>query len=293
MKVLVAGGSGFLGVEIIRNLIENGFEVRSFSRNISTKLNCRQIIADITEPESYQNIFVSWKPEIVIQAAWITNQKEYRTSPLNSEYRDATIEFSKMSYKYGVEHFLALGSCAEYGIPTERCNALTTSAAPVDNYGINKLQTLIKLQEVAQEYSGKLSWARIFQPYGPGQDLTRLLPYARKSLLAGKKVKVKNPNSMLDWISSRDVASAVTYAVKNEINEIFDVGTSIPFSIQKVLQTLCEVLNVDSNLIDLECLTNSKNNDLSVVVSKQSPIFKTQWRPQDDLVSGLKWAFAT
>lgn len=292
MKVLVAGGGGFLGAEIITNLIESGFEVKSLGRNFSPTIYCEQIIADITNPDSYQKLLSTWKPEIVIQAAWVTNQKTYRTSPLNSEYMAATLKFAERSYLSNTEHFLALGSSAEYGIPTEPCNASKTPAAPVDIYGTHKLQTLIKLREIAEEFSSRLSWARIFQPYGPNQDSARLIPFAKKELLAGNKVKVAHPNMTLDWISSRDVASALTYAIRSPINQIFDVGTSRPISVIQALQTLATLLNVDSELLENESIQNSAEVDFSMVVSKESPLFNAQWSPQDDLVSGLKWALS-
>ena len=90
MKILVVGGGGFLGAEIVTNLIESGFEVKSLSRNMSSTLPCEQFIADIQNPDSYKNILSAWLPEVVIQAAWVTDQKIYRTSSLNSSYMNAT-----------------------------------------------------------------------------------------------------------------------------------------------------------------------------------------------------------
>ena len=292
MKVLVAGGGGFLGSEIVTNLTESGFEVKSLGRNASSTISCEQIIADIQIPDTYSNLLSAWKPEVVIQAAWVTNQKTYRTSPLNSDYMDATLKFAEQSYLSDTQHFLALGSSAEYGIPTEPCNALTTLAAPVDPYGRTKLKTLEKLGEIAGKFTSRFSWVRIFQPYGPNQDSARLLPFAMQELLAGNTVRVANPNMILDWISSRDVASALTYAIKNPINQIFDVGTSKPISVKQALRTLATLLNVDPGLLEDESKSNSTDAQFSMVVSKESPLFKAKWRPQDDLVSGLKWTLA-
>jgi UDP-glucose 4-epimerase len=292
MKVLVAGGGGFLGAEIITNLTVSGFEVKSLGRNISPTIYCEQIIADIQIPETYNYLLSAWKPEVVIQAAWVTNQKTYRMSPLNSDYMDATLKFAELSYLSDTQHFLTLGSSAEYGNPTEPCNALTTPAAPVDTYGAIKLETLEKLGTIAEKFSSRFSWARIFQPYGPNQDSARLLPFAIQELLAGNRVRVANPNVILDWVSSRDVASAVTYAIKNSINQIFDVGTSKPISVMQALQTLAALLNIDPGLLEIESKSNSADAQFSMVVSKESPLFKAKWRPQDDLVSGLKWTLA-
>lgn len=292
MKVLVVGGGGFIGAEIVTNLIESGFEVKSLGRNISSKLPCEQFIADIQNPDSYKNILSAWLPEVVIQSAWVTSQKIYRSSPLNSVYMQATLRLAELSYLSGAQHFLTLGSSAEYGIPTEPCNALSTPAVPIDVYGTSKLQTSKKLSGIAQKFSSRLSWARIFQPYGKNQDSARLIPFATKNLITGKRVAVANPHLVLDWISSRDVASALTFAIKNPIDQVFDVGTSKPISVLEVLQTLATLLNVDSQLLDVEPYTLSIDGHYSIVVSKDSPLFRANWRPQDDLISGLKWALS-
>jgi len=292
MKVLVVGGGGFLGAEIVTNLVESGFEVRSLGRNMSSALPCEQFIADIQNPDSYKNVLSTWLPEVVIQSAWVTSSKTYRMSPLNSGYMDATLEFAEMCYLSGTQHFLTLGSSAEYGIPTEPCNALDTPAVPIDTYGISKLRTLEKLREIAGKFSGRLSWARIFQPYGRNQDSARLLPFATRELIAGKSVRVVNPDTVLDWISSRDVASALTYAIKNSIDQVFDVGTSKPISVLETLQTLATLLNVNSQLITIERDTHTPDELLSMVVSKESPLFRAKWRPQDDLISGLNWTLS-
>jgi nucleoside-diphosphate-sugar epimerase len=55
MKALVTGGSGFLGGAIIRQLLEAGYSVRSFSRNRHRRIECLDIEirqGDITSPEA-------------------------------------------------------------------------------------------------------------------------------------------------------------------------------------------------------------------------------------------------
>lgn len=292
MRILVVGGGGFLGAEIVKKLIECGFDVKSFSRNMSSKLLCEHFVADIQNPDSYKKILSSWLPEVVIQAAWVTDQKIYRTSSLNSSYMNATLKLAELSYSSGTRHFITLGTSAEYGIPTEPCNSLSTRVSPVDIYGRFKLQTLDKLKQISNKFSGRLSWARIFQAYGRNQDSARLIPFATRELMSGRSLKVANPDKVLDWISSRDIASALIYAIKRPLNQIFDIGTAKPISVIETLQTLANLLNVDSQLLKIERNIFSAEEKYSVVVSKESPLFREKWSPQDDLISGLNWTLS-
>lgn len=292
MKVLVIGGSGFLGTEIVNELGRQGHEVKSMNRNFSLTLRSEQIVADICNPESYQKEISTWKPEVVIQGAWVTGQSIYRESPLNEQYVTDTLKLAEFCFQSETRHFLVLGSSAEYGVPKEPCNTLSTPTAPTDLYGISKLQTLERLTELAQKYSQRLSWARIFQPYGRNQDSARLIPHAAAELSVGKTVKVSSPFTVLDWISSRDVASAVTFAVQNSLHPIFDIGTSIGSSVLQVLQEVANLLDADPRLLEIDANSASVKNQFTLVVDKNSPLFTAGWRPQDDLHSGLTWALS-
>ena len=158
MKALIVGGNGFLGRELSKRLILDGFEVQVFSRQIDANSTVPQTQGDLQRPESYRDVLAYWQPEIVIQAAWITEQSTYRTSPLNNDYGHLTSLFAAHCFQTGVKHFLAFGSSAEYGIPSAPCNSLITLAAPQDLYGKAKLETLLSLQATERERSQRITW---------------------------------------------------------------------------------------------------------------------------------------
>ena len=292
MKILVVGSNGFLGREISRKLCDDGNSVHGLNRTIDSNVQIEQYVGDLTRPESYREIISSLKPEIVIQSAWVTEQASYRKSALNEAYSRSTQEFAEYCFKAGTQHFIALGSCAEYGIPREPCNASSTRTNPIDEYGSSKLKTLEGLQELASRYSSKLSWGRIFQPYGPNQDLARFVPTATRKLAAGESLKVNTPHFVLDWISSRDVARAIAYTLSHDLPNVLDIGTSVGTSVHDVLKEIAELLHVDPELIVLDNNEAISKISQRLVVSKDSPLLADGWRPDDDLATGLRWALS-
>lgn len=278
-----------MGKEIVKNLVANGNSVKSMSRSSGTNDSIDQVLADIGKPETYMNLLSKWNPEIVIQSAWVTAQKIYRDSPQNEFYAAQTLEFAENCFKLNTKHFIGLGSSAEYGTLQEPCNAATTIPRPEDSYGNRKYQTYLRLQEIANGYGKRLTWARIFQPYGRDQDEDRLIPWATKKLLVGEEIPLNNPNTTLDWISSRDIASGIAWATVHDTPQAIDLGTSIGTTVEQVLRLLASLMKVDPELIVSGDEYDPDKRGTRLVVSETSPLLAHGWLPKDTLTTGLSW----
>lgn len=287
----MVGGTGFLGSEILQSLSQRGHQIRSLSRGRSLQ-DVEQWIGDINQPDSYQNLISNWKPEVVIQAAWVTDQLSYRDSELNPTYAKNTLRLAEHCFQSEVQHFLALGTSAEYGRPSQPCNASSTPSRPLDLYGAEKLWTLEELRKIAINYETRFSWARIFQPYGKNQDTNRLIPAAAKKFRAGKSFATQSSDNILDWITSRDVAEAVSYIIKHDLPEVLDIGTSVGTSVGRVLNEVALLCGVDKSYVENTVPNYPPEEPLVLVVDRASPLLAHGWKPKDDLHSGLAWALS-
>ena len=291
-KVLVVGGQGFLGQQIMRKMMEAGLEVKSLSRKSTINQDFEHFMGDFGNQESNKKIFSTWVPEIVIQTAWITKQDAYRNSALNEDYAKSTLQFAEQCFRAGASHFLALGSSAEYGFTEVPSFAESSPTKPEDLYSKAKIWTSKGLITLGQKYSRKVSWLRVFQPYGPGQDSSRLLPSYVAAARQGARFPVGKPNDILDWISSRDVASAVLFTIENSLPNILDIGTGVGTSVIDTLRKTATVIGSDPSLIvssDIEI----GGNPLKLLVDSRSAIFEAGWSPCDVLTKGLEWTFET
>lgn len=291
MKILVVGGTGFLGSEIVQRLLEDGHQLRSLSRKQS-RVDVEQWVGDIGLPASYKDSISNWKPEVVIQTAWVTDQLSYRNSERNPIYAKNSVEFAEHCFQSEVKHFFALGSSAEYGRPNQLCNAASTPSLPLDLYSAEKLWTLAHMKKIVKNYETRFSWARIFQPYGKNQDPNRLIPSAAQSFRAGKKFTTQSSENVLDWITSRDVAGAVSYIIKHDLPEVLDIGTSIGTSVGKVLIEAAQLCGVDEGYIEKTFTGDQVEVPLELVVDPKSPLLAHGWKPKDDLHRGLSWALS-
>jgi nucleoside-diphosphate-sugar epimerase len=289
-NVLIVGGQGFLGQEIVYKMMEAGLVVKSLSRKSTSNQDFEQFIGDFGNQESNRKILSTWVPEIVIQTAWVTKQDTYRNSALNEVYAKSTLQFAEQCFRAGTSHFLSLGSSAEYGLTEVPSIAESSPAKPEDLYSKAKLWTSKGLITLGQKYSRKVSWVRVFQPYGPGQDRSRLLPSYVAAARGGVRFHVSKPNDILDWISSRDVASAVLFTIENNLPNIVDIGTGVGTSVIDTLRKTATVIGSDPSLIVSSDIEMGENR-LKLLVDSRSAIFEAGWSPCDTLTKGLEWTF--
>ena len=285
MKILVIG-SGFLGVPIIQSLEADGHELLVFARQPKPNLRSKQISGNILDFSDFE-ICLEWNPDVIIHTAWITTPGLYANDPLNIEYRLFSIKLAQRIASSNLAHLIVLGSCSEYGTQNLPALAGSTLIAPESEYARQKVETFGEIQRILADTGIRFTWARVYFPYGIGQHPDRLIPYLTRSLLSGGPIQLKNPTNVCDWITSRDIASAISWIINNVLPVEVDIGTGRGISNLDLLSKLAKILEVGA--IPVNSPAEYLQQFDYKVVDKNSPIFKSGWSPQDDLESGLQW----
>ena len=285
MKILITG-SGFIASSIVKRLEIEGHELRVFSRSVNPIIQCRQIQGDIFNFEEFTKV-LTWKPQIIIHTAWITTPGIYRNDALNLKYAGFTKNLADYVKYTNVEHLILLGSCAEYGYQVTPSIAGVTKLAPQNLYAEQKVMAMKSARASLISTQVRLTWARVFYPYGPNQDQRRLIPHIVQNLTNQHPIFLDDITSVYDWISARDVASAISWVIEHELPFELDIGTSLGY-------TNLEILKMAEKLLGEKCAINSDDQHkigLSevLVAGKESPLFKSGWEPADSLATGLEW----
>ena len=285
MKILVIG-NGFLACPIIEKLDSEGHEVNVYSRQVKSNIKVQQIEGNILESEKLQGVFRN-NYQVVINTAWITTQNQYPTHESNKDYSRYAISLASRAAQSGVEHFIGFGSCAEYGKRSSPCIAGETLLNPENLYAEQKVETFQQTRQLLSLTKTRFSWLRVFQPYGLRQDPERLVPYLINGLKNQLNIEIKDNKSCLDWVTTRDIASAVSWVLNNSLPSELDIATSIGYTNLDVLSYLQVLLGKakQTPLVD----QSSVESPQVLVAGKESPIFTSGWRPEDTLESGLEW----
>jgi nucleoside-diphosphate-sugar epimerase len=284
MKILVIG-NGFIAKPIIRQLESEGHSLLVFSKSAKKDILCRQVIGNVFDFENFVKV-LSWKPQIIIQSAWVTSHISYTDDQLNYDFTRFTSKLAKETLKIDLEHLIILGSCAEYGLQTTPSVAGKTQLNPNNVYAKQKVITLSSCLEILSRSDTRLTWARIFQPYGLGQDENRLIPYLISSLRLNKEIHLQDITTLRDWISTRDIAHALSWVINKRLPVEVDFGTSIGYSNLEILEKLQQLMGV-SNQPSFTSGLPIGNRSMAVV-GGDSPLFSSGWRPTIGLDAGME-----
>lgn len=285
MKILIIG-NGFLATSIVQRLEAEGHELLIFSRTFSALIASEQILGNIFNFEEFIKA-LDWKPQVILHTAWITTPGIYRDDPSNFRYSDFTTNLAKFVAKSDIEHLIILGTCAEYGRQIGPSMAGLTAPSPSSLYAEQKFVAFNSVRELLQGSSVRFTWVRIFYPYGPNQNQNRLIPRLIYTIKNGGTLVLADTSSIYDWITTRDIALAISWILNNELPMEIDVGTSFGYTNLELMRTLEKLLQ--SKYPSLSNGPHDFGLNEVFIADKKSPLFLSGWSPMDTLTTGLDW----
>ena len=219
MKVLITGGGGRLGTQIIENLAGNHEFVVVSREDTPPGNHLRAYKIDISaEPDSTADIIAQEKPDAIIHlAALVGGICEAEPELARQINVDATRQLAVTAAANGVGRFIFASTAAVYTQdelePTDEDHNIN----PKTVYGTTKLEAEAAITEVSGNTAAtRFASLRIFNIYGPGFDksLVNMLlnaPVESPIQLMGMKTLYR------DYIHSQDVAEAVGAALNSDL----------------------------------------------------------------------------
>lgn len=282
MRFLVLGGNSFLGREFVNTLVREDKEFLQVSK--TGREGCKKL--DIFDLDLFTETLDSFRPNIVVNFAWFTSRKNYTTSEENWRYYKNSLDIYSLLNTYKVERYVGIGSGSEYG-EVGSFAAGFSKLNPRSIYAQAKAKTFQELLALSKNSYTKLSWARVFQPFGIGQHIECFIPSVIRSLRLGLNYKVTNPHRGLDWIHISDIASGLMMGIAIGLLE-FDLGTGKVNTNEEIFRYLSHFSQDGEFQQDTisDSLFSQEANSLSV--AGNSPLVTSgAWTPKIDLFSEL------
>lgn len=282
-KILLIGSKGFIGSRILARLNLTSFLVSTESYDFS---NEKQDL-DLFNPSTFEQRLRKDSIDTVICTAWTTTPGEFWTSPLNSQYRSATLRFAEACFKYGVSHFIGFGTMSEYGEKVGACDASVTIANPKSIYGKEKLLTGQQLTELSNAYKKRSTWLRIFQAYGRNEKVQRFLPSLLLSIKQAKSIEVYTPHDTLDWINVEDIADiVVNRVIYRSTPPIFDVGSGEILSVRQVTELAYSVVGLAHNSVTFK--SQNEKDAKRLYINPDGFLASSGWQPSVKLAHFIR-----
>ncbi len=297
VKVLVTGGAGFIGSNIVDRMIDEGYEVvvvddlsSGNEKNINKKAKFYKL--DIQD-SNLESIFEKERPDYVNHHAAQIDVRRSVSDPVFDAKINVlgTINVLQNCVKYKTKKVIyASSGGAIYGEQQTFPAPETHPLRPISPYGITKLageHYLFYYKAICELDYTVLRYANV---YGPRQD-----PFGEAGVVAIFIEKMLNGEQPLingdgqqtrDFVYVGDVVEANILAMKNNTSDsIFNIGTGIETSVNQIFNQLKEIIN--PNIENKHGPPKQGEQRRSVIeFAKAKEILR--WKPMTSLIDGLK-----
>lgn len=226
MKILVTGANGYLGQGIVKQILDNGYEVVATDiktehiDNRADKIECN--LFNIEDPYNYFH-----QPDVILHLAWrdgFVHYSDAHIDDLSKHYH-----FLKKLVESGICQIAVMGSMHEVGFFEGSINE-NTPCHPITPYGISKLALRELTQMLCMKNAVKFQWLRGYYIVGNSKYGSSIFS---KITAAEEEGKRKFPFTMgqnqYDFIDYDDFARKVAASVtQNKVLGIIEICSGQP-----------------------------------------------------------------
>lgn len=266
MKVLVTGGSGFIGSHMVRSLLHEGWEVTNLDKltyasneanlaDVAGHPNYRFVHGDICDTELIPllvqevDAVINFAAETHVDrslldpASFVRTDVEGVVSLLETVRKNRNVRFIHMSTD---EVFGALpaGVEADEDFPF----------APTSPYSASKAAAELQVRAYAASYDLGITVLRCCNVYGPFQHLEKFIPLFATRALAGEELPLYGDGMQeREWIFAEDLVAAVLRVLNEPAPEsgvvAWHIGSGERVPNIAVARQICDLIGAPHSLI--------------------------------------------
>ena len=247
--ILIAGGSGFIGANLLRACLEERTDVigTTFGSDPWRLVGIPApniAFLNIEEPTSVRSLLLRVRPKTIFDCvsfgAYSFEEDADRIHTTN--YLSLIHLLEAVSSLIEIDAYIHAGSSSEYGLnaagPAE--GALLQ---PNSHYAVSKAAAAHAIF-----YFGKIRRLpavnlRLYSAYGPYEDSSRLIPVLCEKSLKGQLPTFANPNVSRDYVHVNDVVHAFVDASLNMSPELAGGSINIGTGVKTTMAKLAELAN--------------------------------------------------
>jgi len=292
-RILVTGGSGFIGQHIAEMFASEEHEVIVIDKRKNTwpflYNNILLVKEDIRNYDQIKNYFED-VDYIFHEAALVSVPDGMKKPNLTIDNNiNGTVNILKAAVEKNVKKIIFASSCAIYGMNDKIPLNENGKAYPLSPYAISKLSAEYFLKMYNDEFGIRTTSLRYFNVYGPRQDYSSqysaVMPIFVNNALQDKDLIVYGDGSQTrDFVYIDDVVKANKMVMNHGDGEIFNVGFGEKASISELAKEIIELTNSDSKVI----YKQARYGEVKHSLADNTKIYQIGFKPETDLKEGLK-----
>jgi len=298
MKILVTGGSGFIGKYLVRSLLENDNSVTIFDNfSNSTKdsvsslveIGAKIIKGDITKPLNIQSaakdqdILIHLAAKISVSESIINPSETFRVNV------DGTRNVLSACEKNNVKKLIVSSSAAVYGEGFSNIKSTERSKInPISPYGESKARMEQEIKQFALEHDIDCIILRFFNIYGIGQspEYAGVITKFMERIAHGKPLEIfGNGLQTRDFVAIDDIINSMYNSIQIGKSGTYNIASGKAVTIKELAEMM---ISVSGKEIGLKLSSSKKGNikfsQADITLAKN----ELGYLPKIDLIRGIK-----
>src|SRR5712692_992177 len=295
-RVAVTGGTGFVGANVARRLINDGHDVHLLVRPGFSSWRIATILPDVElhevrfdDPEAVDTAVSAIRPEWLFHLAasgaysWQNDLDHMlHTNVLG------TANLVEACLRAGTESFVNAGSSSEYGL-VDRPATEDDPPEPNSHYAVTKASATLFCQYSGRRSGMNIPTLRLYSIYGPFEEPRRLMPTLVVHGLHGRLPPLVHPDTARDFVHVDDAVDAFLRAAGRSGGDpgaVYNVASGVQTTIRDVVELVRTELDLDVEPEWASMEQRSWDTDVWVGDPRKSQR-ELGWRPLVGLKEGL------
>ncbi len=318
--VIVTGGAGFIGSAVIRYLIENSayrvvnFDKLTYAGNLESLAsvaqhpNYRFVRGDICDPLKVKNLFVEYRPQVIMHLAAESHVDRSIDGP--AEFINTNIVGTSVLLEAARAYWSALEAGTEFRfhhVSTDEVYGTLGETGlfheqspyqPNSPYSASKAASDHLVRAWLETYGLPVVITNCSNNYGPYQFPEKLIPLVILNALAGKPLPIYGKGEQVrDWLYVDDHARALCRVMEaGRIGETYNIGGHNEMQNIEVVKTLCSLLDarvsehppgIDSFAELIQFVADRPGHDQRYAIDAGKIGAELGWVPSESFESGL------
>lgn len=292
-KILIVGGTGFIGRNLALKALDKGYLVTVLSLNKPSEnfkiKNVEYIQCNLIHFERLQKKLTKRTFHYVINLGGYVDHSNFLNGGFDvvNTHLIGVLNIIKVLDWNCLKQFIQIGSSDEYGKNTAPQNE-NIMGDVISPYSFSKL-SITNLLKMLHEYEKfPMVVLRLFLVYGPGQNIERFIPQVIHGCLSGNQFPVSMGEQQRDFCYIDDITSGIILSLNNEkaIGEVINLGSGNPISVKNIIQKIMTLVGSGNPIFGEIEYRVDENMKLYADVNKAKKILN--WYPQVSLEEGLK-----
>ena len=312
-KVLITGGLGFIGSNLVKLLLDkkynvinidkisyssNFYNTKDFSRSRKYKF----IKCDLKNQKKIEKILNKFKPNCIFNLAAETHVDRSIDSPKN--FIDSNIlgtfslleSFKKYFYKYRKGKLIHISTDEVYGDILKGRSKENDQYKPSSPYAASKASSDHLVTSYIRTFNLPAIITNCSNNYGPRQHPEKLIPKMIYNIINNKPLPLYgNGKNSREWIYVNDHCEALIKIFKSgKVGETYNIGSNKNLNNIEICKNLLNIAKRNIKIgkkVKIKFIKDRPGHDKRYALNSLKLIKKLNWKPKTSFLTGINKTF--